>query len=214
MLRLLIAFWNGEETDDEQNAAPDKFPSTVNTTHLAVNKEMLSGGAGLCVNWGKKKEERREEGKKSETKTCSKQKNLKLLCPWIPCTGVRTPICFVCFTLKTGVILSALIPAQLQTIWPALIRAEQPLRLAKDNQNLAFTGRFFILRTTSSMSKSKEGLKNKKTISFLLDSRHLSISYVRWAKAAAFYSAQTKDLPALQVLWLFYFKGKYNLLLK
>lgn len=85
----------------------------------------------------------------------------------------------MCFTLKTGVILSALILAQLQAIWPALIRAEQPLRLAKDNQNLAFTGRFFILRTTSSMSKSKEGLKNKKTISFLLDSRHLSISYVR-----------------------------------
>lgn len=48
-LRLLIALWNGEKTDDEQNAAPDKFPSTVNTTHLAVNKEMLSGGAGLCV---------------------------------------------------------------------------------------------------------------------------------------------------------------------
>lgn len=72
-----------------------------------------------------------------------------------------------------------LILAQLQAIWPALIRAEQPLRLAKDNQNLAFIGRLFILRTTSPMSKSKERLKNKKTISFLSDSRRLSISYVR-----------------------------------
>lgn len=69
-----------------------------------------------------------------------------------------------------------LIPAQLQAIWPALIRAEQPLRLAKDNQNLAFTGRLFIIYP---MSKSKERLKNKKTISFLSDSRRLSISYVR-----------------------------------
>lgn len=41
MLRLLIAFRNGQGTDEEQNAAPDKFPGAVNTTHLAVNKEML-----------------------------------------------------------------------------------------------------------------------------------------------------------------------------
>lgn len=68
MLRLLIAFWNGEETDDEQNASPDKFHSTVNTTHLAVNKEMISGGAGLCVEWKKEGRKGGREGGREERK--------------------------------------------------------------------------------------------------------------------------------------------------
>lgn len=87
MLRLLIAFWNGEETDDEQNAAPDKFPSTVNTTHLAVNKKMLSGGAGLCVNWGKKRKKEVKKERKEKQKHAVSKKISNSCVPEYPARG-------------------------------------------------------------------------------------------------------------------------------